>query len=131
MSYPLARPPLCWACAAVLAPPGHVCGRCRAAQWAPAPQQTVIVGPTRSAGVAVLLSILWLGAGHLYANRITAGVLLMIYDLFLVFLMIVPFGWIVAIPVWMISVVIVAVLAASAAGRPDRYDQVVVTQRPY
>ena len=69
----------------------------------------------KSAGIAVLLTVLWLGAGHLYANRVAAGVILIICD-FILWAMALSFVLaIVAIPVYLVLVVVSAILAAQAA----------------
>jgi TM2 domain-containing membrane protein YozV len=90
---------------------------------APAPLMTI---PAKSAGIAVLLSFLWLGAGHLYANRTTTGVLLIIYDFFLVLLSVTLIGAVIAVPLWLITAPIVMVLAANAANDFNRRNGIVV-----
>src|SRR3954451_8775807 len=90
MSAPSNYAPQCHACSAYLEPPGHYCPACQA----PQPQMMQLAAQTpyrppvamvsaKSPGIAVLLSFLWLGAGHLYANQTTAGVLLIVFDAFL------------------------------------------------
>jgi TM2 domain-containing membrane protein YozV len=93
------------------------------APYATAPLVTI---PAKSAGVAVLLTFLWLGAGHLYANRTTTGVLLIIYDFFLVLLSITLIGAIVAVPLWLITAPIVMIFAANAANDYNRRTGIVV-----
>lgn len=130
MPHEFAQPPRCRACTAVLTPPGHVCQGCGSAQAAPAQQQMVVPGPTRSAGVAVLLSILWLGAGHLYAGRIASGLVLMIWDAILVLCSFFVVALVITVPLWIISVIPVAMLAANAATKANRQNQVVLTYSP-
>ena len=55
----------------------------------------------KSAGVAVVLTLVWLGAGHLYLHRTTPGVLLMVLHVFLWLLLLLFFplgfiGWLAA-----------------------------------
>jgi TM2 domain-containing membrane protein YozV len=63
----------------------------------------------KSPGVAVLLSFIWLGAGHLYVGKIGLGIGLMVLDFFLVMLSLIPFTWIITVPVWLITFVFVAI----------------------
>lgn len=72
------------------------------------------VVPAKSPGIAVLLSI-WLGGGQLYVGQIAAGICLLIWHFFLLFITFTIIGLIVAVPLWVISFAIVASLAASAA----------------
>jgi hypothetical protein len=69
----------------------------------------VIAMPIKSPGIAVLLTFLWLGAGHLYAGSITAGVLLLILDFLLILLSLVPFAIILTIPIWIIAFIICSI----------------------
>jgi TM2 domain-containing membrane protein YozV len=95
-------------------------------QYPPAyPQQVVGVAP-KSAGLAVLLSFLWLGAGHLYANRIGAGIALMVYEAFLALLSFSIVGLVISVPLWFISVIVVMILAANAANDFNRRNGIVV-----
>jgi TM2 domain-containing membrane protein YozV len=135
VSSPVPHAPQCHACGAYLEPPGHYCPACRAPQpqFLPPSTHPVAYGApmvpmvtAKSAGIAVLLSFLWLGAGHLYANRTTAGILLIVYDTFLVLLSITLVGAIVAVPLWLISAPIVMVLAANAANDFNRRNGIVV-----
>lgn len=84
------------------------------------PVQPVAGVPAKSAGIAVLLSFIWLGAGHLYANEVGLGIGLIVYDAFLVILALTLIGAIVAVPLWFISAPIVMYLAAQAA---DNFNQ--------
>jgi hypothetical protein len=72
----------------------------------------VIAMPIKSPGIAVLLTFLWLGAGHLYAGSVTVGVLLLILDFFLVLLSLVPFAIILTIPIWIIAFIICSISVA-------------------
>jgi hypothetical protein len=75
----------------------------------------VVVVNAKTAGIAVLLTFLWLGAGHLYAGRTSTGVPLIILDLCLVVLAMIPLlGWILAPMIWF-PCFIVAAISASAA----------------
>ena len=73
--------------------------------------------PPKSPGIAVLLSFLWLGAGHLYAEKVGTGVVLLIWNFLLVVLGFTFVGLIVAFPLWLVSAPIVMILASSAANR--------------
>jgi TM2 domain-containing membrane protein YozV len=70
----------------------------------------------KTPGIAVLLSFLWLGAGHLYAGRTGAGVTFMVANFFLVlfFLFIPLIGWLIAPVIWVALFVVAAVTASGA-----------------
>lgn len=81
------------------------------------PQFHRVVNSTVAAktpGIAVLLSLLWLGAGHLYANRNATGVILAIAELFLVLLSFTVVGLFLTVPIWLVATPIVMVLSAQA-----------------
>jgi hypothetical protein len=82
--------------------------------YQPQPQMITVVSP-KSSGIAVLLTFLWLGAGHLYAGRVTTGVVLIVTDLILWALSFTLILAIITIPVFVILLIISAVLAAQAA----------------
>lgn len=84
------------------------------------------VVPAKSAGVAVLLSLLWLGAGHLYAGRIGTGIALIVFDLLLAVLALTGIGLVIAFPVWLMAFLVTAVLAANAASAFNRRNGIVV-----
>ncbi|MCK9897976.1 hypothetical protein [Frankia sp. AgB32] len=84
------------------------------APYGPMPVIVQPAVPPKSVGVALLLTFLWLGAGHLYAGRTTAGVLLLIADLFLWMLSFFIITLILTVPVWLILWVIAMVTSASA-----------------
>ncbi len=69
----------------------------------------------KSPGIAVLLSLLWLGAGNLYAGQTALGVILIIVNFPLWLLAMTVLGLIVAFPVWLVLVVVGTVLAAQGA----------------
>ena len=81
----------------------------------PHPQQMVHVVNAKSPGVAVLLSFIWLGAGHLYVGNIGLGIGLMVFDFFLVMVSLIPFSWILTVPVWMLAFVFIAIHVSNAA----------------
>jgi TM2 domain-containing membrane protein YozV len=81
----------------------------------PAPQ--IIVTNGKSAGLAVFFTFLWLGAGHLYVNKIGTGIALIIFDLFLVMLSFTFVGLILAFPAWLVTFLIAAPLAANGANK--------------
>ncbi len=74
----------------------------------------------RSVGVAVLLSVVWLGAGHLYAGRPDVGAALMAYNAVLVLMSVTVIALILTVPMWLLSAPLVAVLAARAVIEDNR-----------
>ncbi|MBW4716158.1 hypothetical protein [Saccharothrix obliqua] len=66
----------------------------------------------KSSGVAVLLSLLWLGAGNLYAGQTALGVVLIIVNFPLWLLALTILGWFIAFPIWVILVVVATIFAA-------------------
>jgi len=62
----------------------------------------------------VLLSFLWLGAGHLYAGRIATGVALLFVDLILWMMSFFVITLILTIPVWLILAPIAMITSAGA-----------------
>lgn len=87
---------------------------------------TVRLVTAKSPGIAVLLSLLWLGAGHLYVGKIGAGIALIVLDFFLFVLSFTVLGLIISIPVWLITFVIVAILASQAAKDFNRRNGIIV-----
>lgn len=78
----------------------------------PAPRAVVAA---KTPGIAVLLTFLWLGAGHLYAGRTGTGVALLVTNVFLLILLAVPLvGWVLAPVLWVPLFVLAAVSAAGA-----------------
>ncbi len=120
MNAPVAQPPRCRECGSILTPPGNVCPACHVSQQ-PEPQQPVqYFVPLKSKGIAVLLTFLWLGAGHLYAGRIATGIPLLVIDAFLVLIALTGIGFIIAFPVWLMLFLVVAPLSAAAVDRANR-----------
>ncbi len=78
-------------------------------------QQTVQIVAAKSPGVAALLSLLWFGAGHLYAGSTGIGITLIVFDFFLALCMLVPLLWLIIIPLWFVLLPIVMITAASSA----------------
>jgi TM2 domain-containing membrane protein YozV len=70
---------------------------------------------TKSAGIAVLLSFLWPGLGHLYIGQIGAGVALICAELGMVMFSFLIITLIVTVPVGVALLVVAATTAASAA----------------
>jgi len=69
----------------------------------------------KTSGIAVLLSFLLLGAGHLYAGRVGTGVAFMLTHFFLVLFLFIPFiGWLLAPMIWAGLFVVAAVTASGA-----------------
>jgi TM2 domain-containing membrane protein YozV len=114
MNLPAVQPPRCRSCQAILDPPGHVCTQCNTLQRRAQQELVYPAGPPKSVGVAVVLSLLWLGAGHLYAGRTGTGVALAIFNGFLVLLGLTFIGMFIALPLWLLSAPVVMALSASA-----------------
>jgi TM2 domain-containing membrane protein YozV len=74
----------------------------------------------KSTAAAVVLSFLWLGAGHLYLGRIPAGLVLAVYTAVLALMALSLIGFIIAFPIWLVSVAIVMSLAAAATASVNR-----------
>lgn len=92
----------------------------------PYPQAAVRVVTAKSPGIGVLLSFLWLGAGHLYVGQIGLGVGLIVFDFFLVLLSFIPFLWLLTFPVWLVSLVFVAINVSNAAKAFNRRNGIIV-----
>ncbi|MEJ2866488.1 hypothetical protein WCD74_01840 [Actinomycetospora sp. OC33-EN08] len=74
------------------------------------------VRPAKSAGVAVLLSFLWLGAGHLYLDRIGTGLTLMAAHFFvgfLLFFLFFPLGFL----AWLAGFITCAIVCSNLANQ--------------
>ncbi len=78
----------------------------------------------KSPGVAVLLTFLWLGAGHLYANRTGIGVCLLLFEFFVLVPLLFVFG--VGILLWLVTAPIAMITAASAARNFNARNGIVV-----
>lgn len=92
-------PPLCRHCQAILAPPGLTCDSCGRGQEIVPFSQTAVQAPNKSLGVALLLTFLWMGAGHLYVGKripLGLGIMAAAFVLFLIDLTII--GMVVSIP---------------------------------
>ena len=68
----------------------------------------------KSVALAVLLSFLWLGVGHLYAERTGPGIALLCAHFFLIFLSFFIITLIITIPAWLILAPIAMITSASA-----------------
>ena len=80
----------------------------------PAAQPTAVVA-MKTPGIAVLLSFLWLGAGHLYAGKTGIGLALLATNFVLLLLALIPFvGWVLA-PLGWIPLFIFAAISSSGA----------------
>ncbi len=111
----------CRSCRQPLPPSGSVCAACGADQRSLA--RTVaprLPRAMRSVGVAALLSVVWLGAGHLYAGRTDVGAALMAYNAVLLLMSATLIGLIFAVPMWLLSAPLIAVLAARAVTEDNR-----------
>jgi TM2 domain-containing membrane protein YozV len=99
------------------------------AQWSPqlhGYEQRRGVVPAKSPGVAVLLTFLWLGAGHLYAGRTGTGVALLVYGGLLWLLCLTLIGALIGVPLWLVSVPLAMVMAARAARDSNARNGIVV-----
>lgn len=105
---------------------GLGCNNCGAPARQHAPHPVVIVAAPKTPGLAVLLSFLWFGAGHLYANRTATGVVLVIIDCLLLCLAVTGVGLVIALPVWVVMAPIVMALSASAAADYNRRNGLVL-----
>ena len=76
------------------------------------PMATVSV---KTPGIAILLSFIWLGAGHLYAGRTTQGLVLLGVNFFLLLFLMVPLiGWVLSPLAW-IGLFVYAAISSSNA----------------
>jgi TM2 domain-containing membrane protein YozV len=73
----------------------------------------------KSAGVAMLLSWLWLGAGHLYLGRIGPGLALAGLCFVCVILDLTILGAVLGVPVWLAGFVYCLVSCSAEAGRQN------------
>ena len=117
-------PPRCLACQTVLYAPVSHCPACGHPQ-VPPPVPAWSGGPgvpqqQKSAGLAVGLSFLWLGAGNVYAGQTVLGVLLIVSEVFLWMLAVTGFGLIVAVPLWFVGITVAAITAGLAAQSANR-----------
>src|SRR3954447_19590032 len=112
--------PRCWSCGSTLTPPGTTCASCGSPQQvlASPPAAGWSAPPRKSPKVALVLSFFWLGAGHLYAGRTSAGVALMIciFCLYLIGFASGPAAFL----MWLISVPFVLRSAWTAAKDANR-----------
>jgi hypothetical protein len=94
----------------------------------PAPYGMPVRGvvTAKNPGVAVLLSLLWLGAGNLYAGQTTLGVILLLVNFPLVLLAMTVVGLIIAFPVWVVLVIVSIVLGAQGAKDFNQRNGIVV-----
>jgi len=81
--------------------------------------QHTVISP-KSGGVAVLLTFLWLGTGHLYLGRTTPGVLLLVLNLFLFFLLVIPIiGWVLGFLGWVAAFIAASISCSSIAAQDN------------
>jgi TM2 domain-containing membrane protein YozV len=104
----------------MLSPPGYVCSRCNTVQQPPQQLMVYSPEPPKSVGVAVVLSLLWLGAGHIYAGRIATGIVLAILGGFLLLLSLTGIGLFLAFPVWIIATPAAMAFSANAVNQFNR-----------
>jgi TM2 domain-containing membrane protein YozV len=122
--------PTCRRCAGPLQVGAPACGTCGqltgAAPAGPAVGRPVGVVAAKSTGIAVLLSVLWVGAGNLYAGSIGTGVALMLFDGLLALLALTGFGLIIAFPIWLVTCIVATVLAVNSVSSFNRRNGIVV-----
>jgi TM2 domain-containing membrane protein YozV len=81
--------------------------------YPPAPMP---VRAPKSAGVAVLLTLLWIGAGHLYLDRVGTGLVLMAAHFFVgffLFFLFAPLGFV----VWLAAAIGCSIWVSNLAGQ--------------
>jgi TM2 domain-containing membrane protein YozV len=122
--------PTCRRCAGRLQVGAPACGTCGqltgAGAAGPASGRPVGVVAAKSTGIAVLLSVLWVGAGNLYAGSIGTGVALMLFDGLLALLALTGFGLIIAFPIWLVTCIVATVLAVNSVSSFNRRNGIVV-----
>lgn len=112
--------PECSGCGAPVGAPGEVCHACAVVGTTTsvnAPGGANRVGPQVA---AVVLSLVWLGGGHLYAGRTGPAVAWAVVELALVLVAVAGAGWPVALPIWLVGLVTAMVTSASAVRDADR-----------
>src|SRR5215210_3260549 len=116
MSHAYQMPPRCQSCGHMFTAPASSCPACGAPQAsANLPQVAVYaVQPQKSVALAVILSLLWLGLGHLYVGKVAPGIIFGIVDLILAIFALTGVGLIIAVPAWVILVPLVTILAGVA-----------------
>jgi TM2 domain-containing membrane protein YozV len=89
------------------------------------PPPAVIVAP-KSAAVAVLLNILWLGVGNIYAGQVGLGIAFIVIDFFLWLTSLLVITLILTVPLWIVLFVVALVTSISAV---NSYNARLVTGR--
>lgn len=118
-------PATCQRCSAPLFV-GHPCRNCGAPAGASFPPRVVVAMAPKTPGLAVLLSFLWFGAGHLYANRTASGIVLMVVDLLILCVALTGVGLVVALPLWVVMAPIVMAMSAAATTDYNRRNGLVI-----
>lgn len=90
------------------------CAACRTTHRPMGVPFVPVVASAKTEGVAVMMSLLWFGAGHLYANRMGTGIVLAVLDALLFCIALTGVGLIVAVPVWLVAAPSLAVLSTQA-----------------
>lgn len=62
-------PPRCRHCQGILTAPGVPCAVCGRDQEDPSSPATISSGTSKSLGLAIFLTLIWMGAGHLYVGK--------------------------------------------------------------
>lgn len=111
----------CRSCRRPMPRSGSVCQACGADQLLlDRPAARPLPPRLRSVGVAVLLSVAWLGVGHLYAGRTEIGAALVAYNAVLVLMSATLIGLIFSVPMWLLSAPLAALLAGRAVAEDNR-----------
>lgn len=77
-----------------------------------APQSRLVhhnVSRPKSAGIAILLNFLWLGAGQIYLSRVGTGICLAALEFFLWVLAVTVVGSVIAVPIWLVAFICAAI----------------------
>jgi hypothetical protein len=117
------HPPRCQSCGDLLLAgnaPCRNCGVLPGVHPGAGPFMPPIMVAPKSAGIAVVLNVLWLGAGCFYLRKWVPGIILAVIDFFLVLLLFTVIGAIIAIPVWVVLFVIAAIYCVWETGRENQ-----------
>lgn len=85
-----------------------------------APQSRLVhhnVSLPKSAGIAILLDFLWLGAGQIYLSRVGTGICLAALEFFLWVLAFTVVGSVIAVPIWLVTFICAAISCTHIAPR--------------
>lgn len=114
------EPPRCFNCQAVRSQPIGPCQRCGAPPVQPANQAGRPPARPKSVAVAVLLTVLLLGGGHLYLGKTSAGAAFAVGDAVLAMISLTGIGLVLTVPVRITAVIVLSTMAASDARTYNR-----------